>query len=69
MVERVLCDCCLTLTSKDGAEFFPAGDATLRGVLAQCHLQEKNWQTSTEQEDEVRDEKRTCGKKEEGGVG
>lgn len=59
------CGCCIALTSKDWAELFPAGDATLRGVLAKCHLQEEDWQTSTEQEDGVRDEKRTCGGEDE----
>lgn len=48
------------LTSKDGAEFGPAGDPSFRGELAQCDLQEEHRQTTTEQEDEVRDEKRTC---------
>lgn len=48
------------LTGENGAELRPAGDATLRGELAQRHLQEEDGQTSAKQEDEVRDEKGTC---------
>lgn len=47
-------------TSEDGAELLPAGDATLGGELAQCHFQEEHRQSSTKQEDEVRDEKCSC---------
>lgn len=47
------------LTSEDGAEFGPAGDPSFRGVLAQRNLQEEHRQATPEQEDEVRDEKRT----------
>ena len=54
---------CSVLTSEDWAELLPAGDATLGGVLAQGHLQEEDGQASSEQEDGVRDEKRTCGGK------
>lgn len=50
-------------TSEDGAELLPAGDAALGGELPQCHLQEEDRQTSTKQEDEVRDEKGTCVKR------
>lgn len=46
-------------TSEDGAELLPAGDATLRGELTKRDLQEEDWQTSTKQENEVGDEKRT----------
>lgn len=48
------------LTGENGAELRPAGDAALRGELAQRHLQEEDGQTSAKQEDEVRDEKGTC---------
>jgi len=47
------------LTCKYGAKFFPTGDPTLRGELAECHLQEEHRQSSTEQENEVWDEKST----------
>lgn len=50
---------CFGLTGEDGAEFRPACDPSFRGVLAQCDLQEEDGQTSSKQEDEVRDEKRT----------
>lgn len=46
------------LTGEDGAELGPAGDPSLRGVLAQRNLQEEHGQATTKQEDEVRDEKR-----------
>lgn len=49
----------LRLTGEDGAELGPAGDPSFRGVLAQCNLQEEHRQATPEQEDEVRDEKRT----------
>lgn len=49
----------LILTSEDGAELGPAGDASFRGVLAQCNLQEEHRQATPKQENEVRDEKRT----------
>lgn len=49
----------LGLTSEDGAELGPARDSSFRGVLAQCNLQEEHGQATPEQEDEVRDEKRT----------
>lgn len=62
-VERLcLCLCSVDvfgLTSEDGAEFGPAGDPSFRGVLAQRNLQEEHRQATPEQEDEVRDEKRT----------
>lgn len=46
-------------TSKDGAELLPAGDTALRGKLTEGNLQEEDWQTTTKQENEVRDEKCT----------
>lgn len=61
------------LTGEDRAEFGPAGDPSLGGVLAQRDLQEEDRQASSKQEDEVRDEKRTwvtqgeAGREEEGG--
>lgn len=48
------------LTSEDGTELGPASDPPLRGILAQCDLQEEHRQATPEQEDEVRDEKCTC---------
>lgn len=47
------------LTGKDGAELSPAGDPSLRGVLAQRDFQEEHRQTTPEKEDEVRDKKCT----------
>lgn len=48
------------LTGEDGAELGPAGDPPFRGVLAQCHFQEEHRESAAKQEDEVRDQKRTC---------
>lgn len=48
------------LTGKDGAELGPAGDPSFRGVLAQRHFQEEDRESTTEQEDEVRDQKCSC---------
>lgn len=54
-----ICICVFELTSEDGAELGPAGDPSLRGVLAQCDFQEEHRQTAPEKEDEVRDKKCT----------
>lgn len=56
-----VCVCVFELTSEDGAELSPAGDPSLRGVLAQCDFQEEHRQTTPEKEDEVRDKKCTWG--------
>lgn len=55
-------DGCPGLTGEDGAELGPAGDPPFRGVLAQRHFQEEHWESAAKQEDEVGDEKRTCGR-------
>ena len=54
-----VCMCAVPLTSEDGTELSPAGDASLRSKLAQSHLQEEHRQTSPKQEDGVGDEKST----------
>lgn len=47
------------LTFKQGADFPPAGNASLTGVLTQGGLQEEDRDTTGEQEDEIRDEECT----------
>lgn len=46
-------------TFKQRADFPPAGDASLAGVLAKSRFQEKNRNATGEQEDHVRDEECT----------
>lgn len=53
---------CAGLTGKDGAELGPAGDPPFRRVLAQRHFQEEHRESAAKQEDEVRDQKRACGR-------
>lgn len=55
-------DECPGLTGEDGAELGPAGDPPFRCVLAQRHFQEEHRESAAKQEDEVGDEKRTCGR-------
>lgn len=49
------------LTLKDGANLPPGCDASLASVLAQCCLQEEDRNATGKEEDEVGDEKGTCG--------
>lgn len=44
-------------TFKQRADFPPAGDSTLTGVLTQCCLQEENRNPTGKQENEVGDKK------------
>lgn len=48
------------LTSKQGADLFPAGDAPFRGILAYDYLQEKHRQAAPKQENKIWYEKCTC---------
>lgn len=48
------------LTFKQRADFPPAGDSTLTGVLTQRCLQKEDWYPTSEQEDEVWNEEGTC---------
>jgi len=52
-------DASICLTSENGAEFPPAGDSSLRGELAERHLQKEDRQPSAKQKYEVGDEKCT----------
>lgn len=49
------------LTLKDGANLPPGCDASLASVLAQRCLQEEDRNATGKEEDEVGDEKGTCG--------
>lgn len=49
------------LTLKDGTNLPPGCDASLASVLAQCCLQEEDRNATGKEEDEVGDEKGTCG--------
>lgn len=49
------------LTFKDGADLPPSCDASLASVLAQRCLQKEDRNATGEKEDEVGDEKSTCG--------
>lgn len=49
------------LTLKDGADLSPGCDASLASILAQCCLQEEDRNATGKEEDEVGDEKGTCG--------
>lgn len=46
-------------TFKQRADFSPSGHASLTGVLTQCSLEEEYWDSTKEQEDEIRNEKHT----------
>lgn len=49
----------MMLTFKQRADFSPAGNASLTGVLAQGDLQEEDRNATGEQEDQVGDEECT----------
>lgn len=48
------------ITFKQWADFPPAGDSTLTGVLTQRRLQKEDWDPTSKQEDEVWNEEGTC---------
>lgn len=48
------------ITLKQWADLPPAGDSSLAGVLTKRRLQKEDWDPTSEQEDEVRNEESTC---------
>lgn len=48
------------ITLKQWADLPPAGDSSLAGVLTKGRFQEEDWDPTSEQEDEVRNEESTC---------
>lgn len=48
------------ITLKQWADLPPAGDSSLAGVLTKGRLQKEDWDPTSEQEDEVRNEESTC---------